>query len=411
MRGRALVAISALVLGVMSAGGCSDQSAPARHSSSTQPTPSATGPAWPMLGANIQRTGVSLRSGPDDPAELWAVELDHYDSSSPAVGVDGTVYVGAESRLVAVAANGTTEWAFPAGGAVWSSPAIASDGTIYVGMFRGDTAGHRRGRVYAVRPNGTQKWEFDPGDWVQSSPAIAADGTVYFCCSDGSLHALRPDGKEKWVYEAGGALWGSPPAVGPDGTVYFVSSFFPNGRLFAVTRAGTLRWTFAGGFGMDDTPVVGPDGTIYVLDDYGQTLHALDPEGEERWTSDFKRPPVDASSPQPKPPGHVALAPAISADGMVCVACTDGRVYGLTADGVQKWQVNVGGAICDSPTIGADGTIYIAGDGLHALGPDGAERWEMLSGRRSNTSPVIGAGGTIFCVLDSGTLAAIGERR
>jgi outer membrane protein assembly factor BamB len=74
------------------------------------------------------------------------------------------------------------EWSFETGGRVRSSPAIAVDGTIYVG-----SDDHR---FYAINPDGSEKWSFETGGVVMSSPAIANDGTVYVGCSDGKLYAF-----------------------------------------------------------------------------------------------------------------------------------------------------------------------------------------------------------------------------
>lgn len=48
--------------------------------------------------------------------------------------------------------DGEKKWEFLTGGVVYSSPAIGTDGTIYVGS--GD------GKLYAINPDGTKKWEF-----------------------------------------------------------------------------------------------------------------------------------------------------------------------------------------------------------------------------------------------------------
>ena len=55
--------------------------------------------------------------------------------SSPAIGSDGTVYVGSyDKKLYAInGKSGVKLWEFETGGAVDSSPAIGSDGTVYVG--------------------------------------------------------------------------------------------------------------------------------------------------------------------------------------------------------------------------------------------------------------------------------------
>ena len=47
-----------------------------------------------------------------------------------------------------------------------SSPAIGSDGTIYVGALDDN--------LYAINPDGSKKWEFKTGLHVYSSPAIGA---------------------------------------------------------------------------------------------------------------------------------------------------------------------------------------------------------------------------------------------
>mgnify|MGYP001408097328 CR=1 FL=1 len=67
--------------------------------------------------------------------------------SSPAIGSDGTVYVGSnDNRLYAInGKSGKGKWVFKMRGAVLlSSPAIGSDGTVYVGS--------RDKKIYAIAP-------------------------------------------------------------------------------------------------------------------------------------------------------------------------------------------------------------------------------------------------------------------
>ena len=67
---------------------------------------------------------------------------------------------------------GTKKWEFRTGDGVYSSPAIGSDGTVYVGSYDK--------KVYALNgATGAMKWEFLTGEGVGSSPAIGFDGTVY----------------------------------------------------------------------------------------------------------------------------------------------------------------------------------------------------------------------------------------
>jgi hypothetical protein len=59
-------------------------------------------------------------------------------ASSPAIGRDGSVYLGShDGKLYSISANGTVRWTLATGGYVTSSPAIGADGTIYVGSWDG----------------------------------------------------------------------------------------------------------------------------------------------------------------------------------------------------------------------------------------------------------------------------------
>ena len=79
-------------------------------------------------------------------------------------------------------------WEFKTGGVVNSSPAIGSDGTVYVGS-------HDK-KLYAINPkSGVKLWEFETGRFVTSSPAIGSDGTVYVGSSDKKVYAIKTDSK------------------------------------------------------------------------------------------------------------------------------------------------------------------------------------------------------------------------
>jgi hypothetical protein len=65
---------------------------------------------------------------------------------------------------------------------VTSSPAIGADGTIYVGSA--DM------KLYAINPDGSEKWHFTTQGAIASSPAIGSDGTIYIGSSDNNLYAV-----------------------------------------------------------------------------------------------------------------------------------------------------------------------------------------------------------------------------
>ena len=70
-----------------------------------------------------------------------------------------------------------------------SSPAIGSDGTVYVGSSDK--------KLYAINgKSGVKLWEFKTGGsiyGVRSSPAIGSDGTVYVGSVDNKLYAIKTE--------------------------------------------------------------------------------------------------------------------------------------------------------------------------------------------------------------------------
>jgi outer membrane protein assembly factor BamB len=146
-------------------------------------------------------------------------------------------------------ATGAKLWEFDTGDTIqYSSPAVGTDGTVYVGCYQG--------KVYALNgATGAKRWEFATGGNVLSSPAIGSDGAVYVA-SNSRLYALDgATGAKRWEY-AMGCNWSSP-AVGSDGAVYV-------GSLYAFDGAtGTKQWEYPTGCG-NSSPVIGPEGTVYV---------------------------------------------------------------------------------------------------------------------------------------------------
>jgi outer membrane protein assembly factor BamB len=76
---------------------------------------------------------------------------------------------------------------------VGCSPAIGSDGTVYVGSGADDK------KLYAINgKSGGKLWEFETGKsqrGVASSPAIGPDGAVYVGSFDNKLYAIKTNSK------------------------------------------------------------------------------------------------------------------------------------------------------------------------------------------------------------------------
>ena len=172
----------------------------------------------------------------------WTFETVGSVDASPAIGSDGTVYVGSSyygnalfhGHFYAFHPNGWMKWMFETAGLVCSSLAVGADGTLYAGSscWDWDNPPHS-GYFYAIHPDGTVKWMFETKGSVLSSPVIDADGTIYAGSTDKHLYAFYPDGRVKWMVETTGPVCSSP-AIGWDGTIYVGSD---DGSLYALGEA------------------------------------------------------------------------------------------------------------------------------------------------------------------------------
>ncbi len=339
-----------------------------------------------MLGTTTALAG--------EPGQLkWTFETPYGGiRSSPAIGDDGTVYIGSDDEKV-YALNGATgkmRWSFTTGGMVRSSPAIGDDGTVYVGSVDS--------KVYALNGGtGTKKWSFSTGDSVFSSPAIGADGTVYIGSNDKKVYALHgATGAMRWSYATGAAVESSP-AVGADGTVY-IGSYDRN--LYALDgTTGAKKWSYAIANAVIYSPAIGADGTVYLVGAINdQSIYALDGStGVKEWS-------------RPAPTPGFSTPTTIGTDGTL-YATYYNDLYALEGTtGAQKWvhplsfQTGSTGWTYASPTVCSDGTMYLGGLGSMFCieGTTGAEKWRReicdnwgLEYERPS-SPTIGADGTIY---------------
>ena len=153
---------------------------------STRITAFAAGPTQKLLWASTLGPTTPEPGLPPGPG-LVPGDADslHYRSgiTSPAIGPDGTIYVGHADGLFAInPSNGKVKWGVGMA-AVVSSPAVGAEGTVYVGSADG--------ALRAITPDGRVKWEVRTGGQLNSSPAIGADGTIYAMSDDGSLYAVK----------------------------------------------------------------------------------------------------------------------------------------------------------------------------------------------------------------------------
>jgi outer membrane protein assembly factor BamB/subtilisin family serine protease len=316
---------------------------------------------------------------------LWAYPTVGAIMSSPAAASDGTIYVGAgasddspllESRVHAVNPDGTVKWTFTTATRLAtypfdvSSPAVGPDGTVYIGGSDGF--------FYALNPaNGTRKWRFPAATAIGASPAIADTGTIYFH-DDTTLYALTDNANaaiRKWSFALNGTSYASP-ALAPDGTVYLGTT---GGNFYAITPAGVLKWVFAADGDIFTTAAIANDGTVYFGTLSG-AFYALNPDGTLKW----KWRAATTTS--------ITSSPALAPDGTIYFAAYDKNLYALRSDGTLRWSFAAAEQVrASSPAVGADGTIYF-GDydfQLYAVNPDGTLKRTYATGQVVRSSPLL----------------------
>ena len=327
---------------------------------------------WPLLKNDPALN--SDQSSEDGQRQLqWRFAIAE-GPSAPAIGRDGTIYVGADDgHLYARTPDGVLKWEYQTGAAIVSAPAVGNDGSVYVATSQGG--------LFALGPDGGLRWKYRGDAVITSAPALGRSGSVYAGTSEG-LFALTPEGDFEWEYRTAGAI-GSAPAVAADGTIYAGAD-----QLYALGPDGAPLWKYQTDAAISSGPVTAADGSVYVGADQ---LYAIDSDGNLQWKYHTGT--------------AITSAPAIAADGSVYVGTYSpfwgmisqgNHVCALGPDGTFKWKHQISGSVGSSPAVGADGTIYVGADQLYALGPDGGLEWTYKTGGSVGSTPAIASDGTIY---------------
>jgi serine protease AprX len=266
---------------------------------------------------------------------------------SAVVGPDDTIFIASETkRVYAIGPEGAIRWRF-----------AETDGAKFVGgIAAGASAVYAVddwARVYALdAATGERRWTFSAAriGTTLVAPVVAPDGTVYVAAQKGQVYAISPSGD--W-------LWGEnlhmpvtlDPLLSPDGQRLYVTS--TEGKrvvaLNALTGAAIFR--FSAMSRILASPALGPDGSLYVGTE-NRALYGLSADGRQRFLF------------QPSF-GRFAASPVPSADGKtVYVGIEQMQLFAVDAQtGAERWRYTTAGTIKASPALDSDGGIVIGSEG------------------------------------------------
>ncbi len=154
--------------------------------------------------------------------------------------------------------------------------------------------------------------------------------------------------------------------------------------------AGQVQWKFDAAGAVVASVAVGFDGRVHVACEDGR-LHTLDAEGQLLWTCELDSAAVSS--------------PTLGPDGSLFVGSERGTLYAIDINGKTRWTYRTGGPIYSSPAVASDGSVYGgSADGtLYALTNDGSQRWRFQTkgpGIRPTgaifASPGLGADGAVY---------------
>jgi outer membrane protein assembly factor BamB len=337
----------------------------------------AAGDGWLMYGHDAAHTSRSSANGPNTADIKWTYVADGLIRDTVAAN-GGTIYVRVKladyiDGLDAVNPDGTLKWSVYNPDGLLASPAVGLDGNIYVIV----TAITGSDYLTALDPaDGSTLWQFDLGDSSVSASdyithlLVSADGTIFITSAyglsgKGTLFAVNPDGTQKWAWQTNQSplnctsffdcILESSPALAPNGNVLIKP--YGQGVIALNSTTGAPVWysdfdnlSFGNADPAGQSLTIGTDSVAYTSEGkYRSNYYALNPADSVKWKYTFSN-------------GADAAISALSAEGSALFHSDNGGIlYALdTLDGGARWQYDTGQSYSmnGAPLLAANGIIY-----------------------------------------------------
>lgn len=228
----------------------------------------STHPAlWAMSGGDAGHRNYFRYPFPAKAETLWKYELGALQNNLSPVVVweDGTAYLAADSKVVAVGADGKRRWAWETGQRVVSL-ALGRRGEIYAITEE---------KLYALNPDGSQQWQLDVALGSEVYPLVVGQGGVIYATGDRYMYAVDSTGHLSWRFKADHISTGLVES--PSGKLLLLVG----DTLYCLTHQGDTEWHVS-------LPDAAPSRSVSVSDEnliyvHGMTLQVRNPSGQGGW--------------------------------------------------------------------------------------------------------------------------------
>ncbi|MFW6142020.1 MAG: PQQ-binding-like beta-propeller repeat protein [Candidatus Saliniplasma sp.] len=343
------------------------------------------------------------------------------------MGKDGNVHViynsTATVTVVTVNSNGQEIWSLQIEGYESSSPAIAEDGTIYF-ILNG-------GRLISIGPDGSQRWYYETGPLFNRAPIIGDDDTIYIISGKYYIHAINPNGTYKWKISAGF------PVMVKNDIIYYVDTPEPNtGMVVALDSDGDEIWRHY----FQEPEIEGyytrislislsiEDDDIYITGKYCRqetdrmgiapcpgpywgVIRKLDPEGRRVWNYTF---PLGGAEgifiPRPLP------SRPVFSDDSIFIGGWNGRdriysIHTINTKGEVKQSFQISD-LENIPIMDEQGGVYVyESNNLYSYNSEGEVKWEFTAEGELEPHKVLRDDSSIFFRCSEGHLYAVKEEK
>ncbi len=250
-----------------------------------------------------------------------------------------------------------------------------------------DTKNSRRTTAYGPQKS-IIKWSKNSKFCNLSSPVIGSDGNIYIVNSKGILHAFNEKGDEVWTLDVEEA---ATPVISPNTTILLA-----NTALYFIDPSGSLNYKknyYDKKLVYFSIPMIDDNGYIYVHCS-DNIFIAFTPSGSIRWKL-----PIGLKS---------RYSPSIGIDGSIYVASNS--LTSISKNGKIRWS-NPIECYSSSPAVASDGTIYVGSidSNLYAVNSDGSNKWSFKTGKSIVTCPAIGINDNVYFGSDDTYVYAVNK--